>query len=48
MEKIISKKQAIEEAKAFYHDECLENGWTLKAWIRDYIQALKDDGYIVK
>lgn len=48
MEKIITKKQAIAEAKACYHDDCLENGWTLKQWIKDYLRALEEDGYKIK
>lgn len=48
MEKTMTKKQAIAEAKATYHDDCLENGWTLKQWIEDFIEALKEDGYEIK
>lgn len=47
MKKTISKKQVIAEAKAIYNDDCLENGWTLKEWIEDYIKAMEEDGYIV-
>lgn len=46
-EDVVTKKEAIAEAKATYHADCLENGWTLKQWIEDHIQSLKEDGYKV-
>lgn len=43
----VTKKQAIAEAKEIYrYSDAAEMGWTLKEFIEDYINALKEDGYI--
>ena len=43
----ITKKQATAEAKEIYKfSDAAEMGWTLKEFTEDYINALKEDGYI--
>lgn len=42
----ITKKQAIAEAtKAYKYSDAAEMGWTLKEFIKDFINGLKEDGY---
>ena len=44
--KILSKKEVIKQAKKDY--ELIGTEWTLQEYIDDILQALEDDGYILK
>ena len=48
-QKIISRKQAIAEARKFYKiTDCEHSREDEKSYIRDFLQALEDDGYTIK
>ena len=44
--KILSKKEVIKQAKKDY--KLIGTEWTQKEYIEDILQALEDDGYIIK
>lgn len=44
--KILSKKEVVKEAKENW--KCLGTEWTQKEYVEDLLQALEDDGYILK
>ena len=48
-QKVISRKQAIMEARKFYKiTDCEHSRADEKSYIQDFLQALEDDGYIIK
>ena len=47
--KIISRKQAIAEARKFYKiTDCEHSREDEKSYIQNFLQALEDDGYTIK
>ena len=48
-QKIISRKQAIAEARKFYKiTDCEHSREDEESYIQDFLQALEDDGYTIK
>ena len=48
-QKIISRKQAIAEARKFYKiTDCEHSREDEKSYIQGFLQALEDDGYTIK
>ena len=45
-EKVLSRKEVVKEAKEEW--KYLGTEWTQKEYVTDVLQALEDDGYILK